>query len=48
MRESTTSEHDVNAIKKLGEDYFQSANSGNVEGCIATMAPDVIIVPPNR
>ena len=48
MRKSKTYEHDLNAIKKLGEEYFQSANSGNVEGCIATMAPDAVIMPPNR
>jgi ketosteroid isomerase-like protein len=48
MREPKTSEHDENAIKKLGEEYFQAANTGNVEQCIATMAPDVVIMPPNR
>ena len=48
MRESIRSEDDVRAIKDLAEEYFQSANNGNVEGCIATMAPDVIIMPPNR
>ena len=48
MRESTSAEEDVRAIKDLAEQYFQSANNGNVEGCIATMAPDVVIMPPNR
>ena len=39
---------DVNAVKKLGEEYFAATNAGNPERCIATMAPDVIIMPPDR
>ena len=38
---------DVSAIKKLGEQYFEATNAGNADRCIATMAPDVIIMPPN-
>ena len=36
------------AIKQLGEEYFAATNAGNAERCIATMAPDVVIMPPER
>jgi uncharacterized protein (TIGR02246 family) len=39
--------HDLNAIKKLGEEYFEATNAGDAERCIATMAADVVIMPPN-
>jgi len=39
---------DVNAIKALGEEYFQAANAGDVNRCVTTMAQDVIIMPPGR
>lgn len=36
------------AIKQLGEEYFAATNAGSAERCIATMAPDVVIMPPER
>ena len=39
---------EVKAIKKLGADYFEAANAGDPDGCAATMAADVVIMPPNR
>ena len=48
MDRNATTDDDVNAIKKLGEEYFEATNAGNSDRCIATMAPDVIIMPPNR
>jgi len=44
---NTKKEDDVTAIKKLGEEYFAATNAGDADRCIATMAPDVIIMPPN-
>lgn len=39
---------DVEKIKKLGQDYFDATNAGDPEKAAATMAPDVIIMPPDR
>jgi uncharacterized protein (TIGR02246 family) len=38
---------DVTAITRLGERYFEATNAGDAERCIATMAADVIIMPPD-
>ena len=43
-----TIDDDVRAIKALGEEYFAATNLGDQNRCIATMAPDVVIMPPNR
>ena len=43
-----TTDDDVKAIKRLGEEYFEATNVGDAERCTALMAPDVIIMPPNR
>jgi uncharacterized protein (TIGR02246 family) len=45
---SPTTNTDVGAIKQLGEEYFAATNAGNAERCIATMAPDIVIMPPDR
>jgi len=39
---------DVKAIRRVGKEYLEATNAGNPERCIATMAPDVIIIPPGR
>ena len=39
---------DVEEIKKLGQDYFDATNAGNPDRAAATMAPDVVIMPPDR
>ncbi len=39
---------DVSAIKQLGEEYFKAANAGDVDRCVATMAPDVVVMAPDR
>lgn len=48
MDTNPANDDDVKAIKKLGADYFGAANVGDPDGCAATMAPDVVIMPPNR
>ena len=45
---NTTNDDDVKAIKALGEEYFIAANAGDPNRCNATMAPDVIIMPPDH
>jgi uncharacterized protein (TIGR02246 family) len=45
---NATTDNDVKAIKRLGKEYFEATNVGDADGCIAMMAPDVIIMPPNR
>jgi len=39
---------EVNAIRQLGEEYFEAAAAGDVKRCIRTMAPDVVVMPPDR
>jgi len=48
MDTKVTVDDDVQAIKQLGEEYFEAANLGDANRCIATMAPDVVIMPPDR
>jgi uncharacterized protein (TIGR02246 family) len=43
-----TTDDDLKAIKRLGEEYFHATNAGDAEQCIALMDSDVIIMPPNR
>ena len=39
---------DVEAIKKVGEEFFAGTNAGDLDRRMATMAPDAIIMPPDR
>ena len=48
MRATATADDDVEAIKKVGEEYFEATNVGDPDRCIATMASDIIIMPPDR
>jgi uncharacterized protein (TIGR02246 family) len=48
MDTNPSNDADVAAIKKLGQDYFDAANAGDPDRSAATMAPDVIIMPPDR
>ena len=48
MDTNPTNDADVAAIKKLGQDYFDATNAGDPDRAAATMAPDVIIMPPDR
>lgn len=48
MNKGAAIQSDIVAIKKLGEDYFSATNAGDTDSCIATMAPDVVIMPPNQ
>jgi len=48
MDRQATTDDDVKAIKKVGEEYFEATNVGDPDRCMATMAPDVIIMPPER
>ena len=43
-----TVDDDVRAIKAIGEEYFEATNLGDANRCMATMAPDVVIMPPDR
>ena len=43
-----STDDDVKAIKRLGEEYFAATNAGDPDRCLAVMAPDVIIMPPDR
>lgn len=45
---NATTDDDVKAIKRLGEEYFEATNAGDADRCIAMMAPAVMIMPPNR
>ena len=44
----STVDDDVKAIKKLGEEFFAAVNAADLDRRMATMAPDVIIMPPDR
>jgi uncharacterized protein (TIGR02246 family) len=44
----STVDDDVKAIKKLGEEFFAGVNAADLDRRMATMAPDVIIMPPDR
>ena len=46
MDRDSTNDADVAAIKKLGHDYFDATNASDPERAAATMASDVIIMPP--
>jgi ketosteroid isomerase-like protein len=48
MNPQTNSDDDVEAIRALGNEYYAAANVGDVNRCNATMAPDVIVMPPER
>jgi len=48
MDRESTNDADAAAIKKLGHDYFGATNAGDPERAAATMAPNVIIMPPDR
>lgn len=39
---------DVKAIRKVGEEFFAGVNTGDLERRMATMEPDVVIMPPDR
>jgi len=41
----STVDDDVKAIKKLGEEFFAAVNAADLDRRMATMAPDVIIMP---
>ena len=48
MEPRTSLEHDVDAIKALGREYFEAAGAADVNRCSVTMAPDVVVMPPGR
>jgi ketosteroid isomerase-like protein len=48
MDTNATTDDDVKAIQKLGEEYFAGANAGDLDRRMATMASDAIIMPPDR
>jgi ketosteroid isomerase-like protein len=38
----------LKAIKKLGQEFFAAVNAGDLDRRMATMDPDIIIMPPDR
>ena len=48
MDTNATRGDDVEAIKKVGEEFFAGVNAGDLDRRMATMAPDVVIMPPDR
>lgn len=44
----STIAEDVEAIKKVGEEFFAGTNAGDLDRRMATMSPDAIIMPPDR
>ena len=48
MNTNATSDDDVIAIKKLGDEFFAGVNTGDLDRRMSTMAPDAIIMPPDR
>ena len=48
MNTNATTADDVNAIKKLGEEFFAGVNAEDLDRRMATMDSDVVIMPPGR
>lgn len=48
MNSHAITDDDVKAIKDLGEEFFAGVNAGDLDRRMATMAPDVIIMPSDR
>ena len=48
MDTNATTDDDVKAIKKLGEEFCAGVNAEDVDRRMATMDPDVVIMPPGR
>jgi uncharacterized protein (TIGR02246 family) len=48
MDTNATTDDDVKAIKKLGEEFFAGVNAEDLDRRMATMHPDVVIMPPDR
>jgi len=48
MGTKASTKDDVEAIKKLGEEFFAAVNTSDLNGRMATMAPDAIIMAPDR
>jgi D-alanyl-D-alanine carboxypeptidase len=48
MNTNATTDDDVNAIKKLGEEFFAGVNAEDLDRRMATMDSDVVIMPPGR
>ena len=48
MDTNSTTHDDVEAIKRLGEEFFAAVNAEDLDRRMATMAPDAMIMPPDR
>src|ERR1022692_41175 len=48
MQTSATTDDDVEAIRKLGKEFFAAVNTGDLERRTATMDPDIVIMQPDR
>jgi len=48
MDANATTDDEVKAIKKLGEEFFAGVNAGDLDRRMSTMDPGVVIMPPDR
>jgi uncharacterized protein (TIGR02246 family) len=48
MSTSASSDDDVQAIRKLGEEFFAGVTAADLDRRMATMDPDAVIMPPDR
>jgi ketosteroid isomerase-like protein len=48
MDPKATIDDDLKAIKELGQEFFAAVNAGDLNRRMATMDPDVVIMPPGR
>ena len=48
MDTNATTDDDVNAIKKLGDEFFAGVNTGDLDRRMSTMDAGAIIMPPDR
>ncbi len=48
MDTNATTDDDVSAIKKLGDEFFAGVNTGDLDRRISTMDTAAIILPPDR
>jgi ketosteroid isomerase-like protein len=48
MDRNATTDDDVKAMKKLGEEFFAGVNAGDLDRRMATMHPEIVIMPPGR
>jgi uncharacterized protein (TIGR02246 family) len=48
MNTRATADDDLQAIRKLGEEFFAAVGAADLDRRMATMDPDAVIMPPDR